>query len=160
VHSRIFQITTKPVQDTEFISESSLSEHWFVREIADTVSTDNDRTEDIRHLRSWLEPRNVAVFDAAGDSFTVLPCGAEAYFAGAYDAFIAARASTLSMGLADFAHGGEFSKAMRLMGNSFNDRFGYYVSSDEFETITFDEFIRSTEAGTRYFIGGTLDYHY
>ena len=160
MHSRIFQITTNPVQDEDYISEYGFFEHWFVGAIADYVNAHNDQAEDIKYLRSWLEANKVAAFDESGDSFTVLPGGREAYFTRAYDTFVAARAKTFSMSLSDFASAGEFGGAMWQMSNSFNDKFAYYVSSDEFDTISFDEFIRSSETEKRYYIGGTLDYHF
>ena len=160
MHSRIFQVATVPVDKEDYISESDFCEHWFVESIADYVSSGNNRTEDIKHLRDWLEPNKVAAFDEKGGSFTVLPGGKEAYFAQAYKAFVAARAKTHAMGLPEFSSASAFAGEMWRMSNAFCDKFSYYVSSDEFETIPLDEFIRAAEPGTRYFIGGTLDYHF
>jgi hypothetical protein len=160
VHSRIFQITTTPVEPKDVLSESDFHDHWFTSSIADYVSTDNDRTEDIKWLRAQLEPEDVAVFDDTGDSFIVSPGGKEAYFSRSYKVFVEARAKSMSMGLTEFASGSDFGCAMWTMKNSYDDKFSFYVSSDEFGTISLDEFIRGAEVGTRYFIGGTLDYHY
>ena len=156
MHSRIYQISTEPVKLEDYLCESDFSEHWFIGSIADYVDRDVDRDADIKNLREHLV--NVALFDTV-DSFVILPSGKETYFADAYAAFTAARDKTISMGLSEFASVG-FSAPVYSMKNAFCDKFALYVSSDEFNTIPFDEFIRCADSGCRYYIGGTLDYHY
>ena len=163
-HSRIFQINSTPVREEDYIKEDDFCEHWFIASIADYVSSDCNREDDVRNLRDRLTNLKAARFGIdehyAHISFVVLPGGKESYFAGAYEAFVTAREKTLDMGLTDFATGAAFAEPVRLMGDSFDSEFGYYVSVGEDEIITLDEFIRDAEIGTRYYIGGTLDYHY
>jgi hypothetical protein len=45
------------------------------------------------------------------------------------------------------------------INKSFCDKFGSYVSSDEFDTIPFDEFMRNAETGRKYYINGIVSYH-
>lgn len=49
--------------------------------------------------------------------------------------------------------------------DAYEDQFGFYVkdSDDEFncdELVTLTSFLRSAQPNTRYYIGGTLGYHY
>jgi hypothetical protein len=159
-HYRIFQIKESPILMEGYIKEQDFSEHWFVGSVADSVSDECDRSEDILSLMSLLEKKNVAEFDGKGDPFRILPSGKEAYFAKAYECFVEARRSMLGAGLAEFASSSDFAEAMRLMCCSFDEEHGYYVSPNTDEIFTFDQFIRYSEIGKRYYIGGTLDYHY
>lgn len=66
----------------------------------------------------------------------------------------------MSMGLPEFSSGGELEGLMYRMKTAYCEKFDFYVSSDEFDTIPLDEFIRYAEIGRRYYIGGTIDYHF
>jgi len=77
-HSRIFQITPKPVVPGKRITEEDFHDHWFLNSVADYVNDDVNRLDDCKWLSKRLE--NVAIFDAP-DSFAVLSGGKEAYFA-------------------------------------------------------------------------------
>jgi hypothetical protein len=159
-YSRIFQITEEPVAPEEFITEDSFCDHWFLASVAEYVSDDISRPDDCKWLRRQLE--NVAHFDTA-DTFTILPGGKETYFAKAYDEFIAARHKTMTLGLAEFSSGHDFSEPLSVMRDAYNEEFGFYAAlgdSDEFEIVTMDEFIRDAEIGRRCYIGGIIDYHY
>ena len=156
MHSRIYQITSTPIEEADYISESDFYEHWFTNSIADYVDGDTDRAADIQCLRARLS--DIAFIDV-DDSFVILPRGKEIYFTKAYEAFLTARNEIMNMSLTEFAGDG-FSESMHRMQNAFCDEFSFYVSSDEFRTIPFDEFIRYAEIGTRYYIGATLDYHF
>jgi hypothetical protein len=156
VHSRIYQIATDPVKKEDYISEHDFFDHWFTDSIADYVSGEVNRAADIKWFRDRLA--GIAAFDTL-DSFVIVPGGREAYFTRAYESFVAAREKTVKLGLAEFASNGEFDGLMHQMRNAFCGKYEFYVSSDEFDTIPLDDFIRKAEIGRRYYIGGTLDYH-
>lgn len=163
MHSRIFQITTNPVPKENYITTSDFEDHWFTDSIADYVSDDNDRAEDIKWLRSFLEHKKTVAFDESDSSFEILSHGREAYFAHAYADFTAARGETMGLGLPEFASCGEvtdFSMLLWRMNNAFCSKYDFYVTLDEVGTIPLDKFIRQAETGTRYYIGGVLDYHF
>ena len=44
--------------------------------------------------------------------------------------------------------------------DAYNETFGDYVWSEDNGLETRDEFMRHTKPGTRYYFGGTLDYHW
>lgn len=159
MHSRIYQITTDPVPADEYLSEGYFYEHWFVGSIADYVAGGLKRESEIDSFKELLVKRTVAVFHG-DDCFSILPHGKEAYFRYAYADFNDAVKKAASISLEDFAGNGECSSLVYRIKNSFCDKFGPYVSSDEFDTIPLDDFIRDAELGKRYYIGGILDYHW
>jgi len=163
-HNRIFQIRSNPINKEDYIEESDFYGHWFIGSVADYVSSDCNREDDVRNLRDLLVNLRAARFGIdksyAHISFVLMPNGKEAYFTKAYEDFVAARQKTMAMGLAEFASGSAFAKSVRIMNSSYNSEFEYYVSADEGEIITLDDFIRKAEIGKWYYIGGTLDYHY
>lgn len=159
MHSRIYQITTSPVLADEYLAECDFYEHWFVGSIADSVSGGLNRDEELRAFREFLEKDKAAVF-CGDDSFTIPQGGKEIYFKDAFTRFSEAIKKVAVMSLEDFADSGEFSDQVRQIRNSYCENFGYYVSSEEFDTIPLDEFIRYTKPGTTYYIGGILDYHW
>jgi hypothetical protein len=155
VHSRIFQISESPVKKEDFLDESDFTEHWFTNEIADYVSDEVDRLEDISLLRNRLN--DIVTFDA--DTFSLLPNGKKKYFSAAYQTFTEARDKTLGLDLSEFASGKILSELIRKMMDSYCEQFSFYVSLED-EIITLDEFIRGAENGQTYHIGTTLDYHF
>jgi hypothetical protein len=63
------------------------------------------------------------------------------------------------MGLLEFSEGEAFAGDIMTMKDAYCSKFGFYVSSDEFDTVSMDDFIRNAETDKVYYIGGTLDYH-
>lgn len=64
--------------------------------------------------------------------------------------------------LEEFANGIE---GMFQLKDAYDDRFSFYVYSDDEDDDgdnldTFDSFIRGAEIGVKYYIGGTVDYHW
>lgn len=159
MHSRIYQITTAPVTTGEYLSEGFFDEHWFVGSIADYVGGGLNREEELDSLKESLTRTKVAVFHS-DECFTVLPDGKKTYFKNAFAKFSEAVKKAALATLEDFAGNGECSSLVWRIKNCYCEEFGYYVSSDEFDTIPFDEFIRNAEPGERYYIGGVLDYHF
>lgn len=159
MHSRIYQITTSPVPSQEYLSENYFSDHWFVGSVADYVSGDLNRDNEIAGFKKSLTENKVALFHDS-DCFSILPEGKESYFKNAYEQFNKAAKKAASVSLEAFAASDECSSLVYVINGSFCEKFGLYVSSDEFETIPLDEFIRYAEPEERYYIGNVLDYHY
>jgi len=159
--SRIFQISESPVKQDDYISISDFIDHWFIGYAAEFVSDDNDRDEDIRDFCGGLKKTATARFNKKDSavSFKVLPGGKESYFTEKYESFVVARDKTMGMNLPEFASGHKFAEQMRIMCNAFCLDFDAYVWTDDYGIIPLDEFIRDAEIGTRYYIGGVLDYH-
>ena len=158
-HNTIFQIATEPVSTNNHITEADFYEHWFIGSIADSVSDDIDRNEEIFNLRKWLEKEQIAVFDEY-DTFTILPDGKKKYFKNAHKKFIDAAKKAITVSIELFAEESVCAELVYQISNSYCEKFEPYVSSDEFDTIPFDKFIRNAEYGKRYYIGGVLNYHW
>ena len=48
MHSRIFQVSEKPIDKADYIGESDYWDHWFTNSVADYVSEDCYRDEDLK----------------------------------------------------------------------------------------------------------------
>lgn len=84
MHSRIFQLTTTPLDKEEYISEWDFTEHPFVGSIADYVSDDCIREEDIEWLKERAKGYRVET-DDRGAFLEVY--SKEEYFKTAYERF-------------------------------------------------------------------------
>ena len=52
MHSRIYQISKTPIDRDDYIEESNYYDHWFTSSIADYVSGDTNRDDDIEWLQN------------------------------------------------------------------------------------------------------------
>ena len=158
MHSRIFQISSKPIDKIDYIREDSYYDS-FVGEIADYVSEDTDRESDIDWLKSSLE--GVAEFD--GDKFTIV--NKEEYFKPKLKKFLYAMkqiVAELNEDPAVFYDGGsKFGTHVYNMKTAYEDKFSFYVDDDsEYVGLeTFDSFMRWVSNGDTFYIGATIDYH-
>lgn len=159
MHGTIYQITTVPVEIDDYISEYDFYEHWFVGSIADYVAGDLNRGYELSCFRKSLENIGVATF-TDDESFTILPNGKTTWFQGQHKGFIAAAKKASELRLEEFSSVGDNDMLVFEIQSSFCDEFGPYVSSEEFDTIPLDKFIRNCKPGEKYYIGGVLDYHW
>ena len=160
MHRTIYQIMFAPISRDEHICESDFFDHWFTKSIAGNVSEDVNRDVLIASFQKWLENFGSCKFDEKSASFTLYAGFHESYFKHKYERFKKEIASFEKITLQEFCH--DHSRIDSLLSNlqsAFSESFEDYVSSDEFGPITMDEFLRTAEIGTSYFIGGVLDYH-
>jgi hypothetical protein len=158
MHSRIYQISENPIEPADYINAELYSDHWFVSQIADYVNGDVDRSSDIEWLRKYLESTEAVTF-SDDSSFVLNEGGKERYFERSCVQFKKARDKTLGLTLSEFAAGGELSMTMWNLRDAYCDKYSFYAEYED-ELIPMDAFIRRTVPGTRYYIGGTVDYHY
>lgn len=160
MHSRIFQITKERMPENEWISADDYYDHWFTREIADYVDDDVDRESDIE----WLLNCYDGVFERNGNQIKVV--NKIKYFEKKYDEFIRLLNELKYMPIEAFA-GNETEKCqtsykMYSLESAYNEKFGFYVDDcGEWAGLdTFDSFMRTTENGNVYYVGGVVDYHW
>lgn len=161
MHCTIYQIMSAPVLEDDYISECDFYDHWFTKSIADYISEDVNRDVLIASFREWLEKLGSCKFNEENASFTLYAGFHESYFKHKYEKFKKEIASFEKITFQEFCY--DHARIGSLLYNiksAFSASFEDYVSSDEFEPVTMDEFIRTAEIGTPYFIGGVLDYHY
>jgi len=150
-----------PISEDEHICESDFFDHWFTKSIADYVSEDVNRDVLIASFREWLENFGSCKFDEESASFTFYARFHESYFKYKYERFKKQVELFEKITFQEFCHdNSQINSLLSNLQSAFSESFEDYVSSDEFEPITMDEFLRTAEIGKPYFIGGILDYHY
>ena len=152
MHNRIYQLTPEPIDADEYVSADEFCDHWFTNSIADYVSDDCDRKSDIERLKN-TKGCHVAS-DEHGTYLEVY--SKEEYFVGAFARFSHALEKIKNCTLSDFIQGLD----MWNLKYSYEEKFGDYIYKDDGSLITFDEFVRCATIGQRYYIGGTVDYHW
>jgi len=159
MYFNIYQISNSLIRLGDYIDEMSFIEHWFTNEIAEKVVKVNDPDDERRMLLELFEQKKIAV-SSDDRSFTILPNGKENYFKDAFQKFCNTLQKIEGGNLSDFANGKIIADLMYQLNKSFCDKFGAYVALDCREIIPFDEFIRSADCNSRYYIGAVLQYKY
>lgn len=158
MHSRIFQVKTKPIDGQDYIRESDYYDHWFTHQIADYVNEDTDRDYDIKWLSECAKGYEVGE-DDNGEYLIVN--SKEEYFASAYARFNHLLAQIGKPTMADFIDVNGID--MWRVNNAYEDKFGFYIDNYDCqygsELMTLDAFIRRCDVGVKYYIGNTIDYH-
>ena len=160
MHSRIFQLRETPIEEDNYIRESKYYDDWFTREIADYVDGDTDRIEDIEWLKSSVSGIEFGA-DEHGEYLIIK--NREQYFEKSFQMFRRYleeihRQNTLK----DFTNG---ISGMWSLDDVYDNKFGFYVDftidTDRYtDLVTFDNFIRTSTDGDKYYIGATIDYHF
>jgi hypothetical protein len=155
MHSRIFQASLNPIEKYDYIEESNYWDHWFTREWADYVNGDCDRKDDIEWLKSCYGTKGIEFgTDDNGEYFIVK--SKQAYFENSFNEFTEILNKIKDYTLDDFVHG---FHEMWSLKNAYEDKMGFYA--DYYGSlITFDEFIRECATEEKYYIGGTIEYHF
>ena len=164
MHSRIFQIEAFPVDaDYRITEDNYIGDHWFVYSVADYVAADEDRTGSLEWLRETLKAGASFIeyfTDEDGEGFILHEGFHAAYFTAEYRAFSASLNSLLEKASPEaFADGG-LQSAMFSLEEAYDDKYGFYIDCDEIGLVTLNRFLRQARPETRYYIGGTVDYHY
>ena len=163
MHSRIIQIEACPVDESEFITPYAYcDDHWFTNSIADYVAEDEDRTGTLQWLKDTLAPgeRHIEYFEEDGNEGFILHQGfLKAYMAPSFEVFEKLLAElTAALNLEMFVSGDLGAKLLTL-SSAYDDEYGFYIESPEEGLITLNRFLQYAKPGTRYYIGGTVDYH-
>lgn len=164
MHSRIFQIENYPIFEDERLSSADFDcEHWFVREIADYVCDVDAREENIdMFIDDVIKPLGecAELVQESGQVYFTLHHGfREKYFVERYKRFCTIlQKLSLSITLEDFASG-EVGGDMYALKSAYNDRYGWWVNSED-GLYTLDDWIRHAQTETKYYLGGVLDYHF
>ena len=155
MHSRIFQVGLSPIEKDDYITEDTYFDHWFTNEWADYVSEDDDRKDSIEWLKGSYGQKGIEFgVDDNGEYFIVK--SRQAYFEDSFKAFTEIINKIKEYTLDDFTYG---FHEMWSLKNAYEDKTGFYVDADG-ELMTFDGFVRVCATEEKYYIGGTLDYHF
>lgn len=159
MHSRIFQISTKPIDPADFCTENydpEYDEYYgvLVQPIDYIVClSDEGREENIQ----WLKDYYKDVFKIDGDKVTVI--NKESYFEKRYQDFMKELEKLKDITLDQFSTC-ELNKTFRNLKNDYEDELGIWVDSMQTGMDTLDEFMRRVENGFVFYIGAVMDYHY
>lgn len=155
MHSRIFQVSTSPIKKEDYINESHYWDHWFTNEWADYVSDDCDRKDDIDWLEARYSKKGIEFgADENGEYFIVK--NKQTYFADKFEHYKEIIDKLKQYTLDDFVNG---LHEMWSLKNLHEDKTGFYADVDG-ELVTFDGFVRLCVAEEKYYVGGTVDYHF
>jgi len=158
MHSRIFQISTAPIDEVDYIEETQYYDHWFTNSLADYVNGDTDRTKDIEWLKCVFEDRGITFGDDGDGAYFIVEDKAK-YFAPKFAKFQEELAKLSNVDIEGFISG-KCALSLMSLKLEYNDDCGFYVDDDYYDLISFDEFVRRVQVGVRYFIGATIDYHF
>lgn len=155
MHSRIFQVSTKPISQDDYITESDYWDHWFTNQIADYVNGDTDRDYDIQWFKDCYSSKGIE-FGADDNGEYIIVKSKEAYFKDAFNRFQELLDKIKAHNLQDFIEGID---EMWELKNEYEEKYGFYIESEEYDLITIDDFIRCCNANEKLYIGATIDYH-
>lgn len=157
MHSRIYQIDTNPIHEDDYIGEFRYYDHWFTDSIADYVDGDTNREEDIKWLKECYDNEGLSFGTDDGGEYFIIEDKAK-YFARRFETFQEILKKSSKLTLDDFAS--DISgMQMYALKATYEDEFGFYVDGNATGMKTFDECVRSSSNGTKYYIGATIDYH-
>lgn len=163
MHSRIFQIEEHPVAPDDRITEHHYNyDHWFFYNVADYVAEDGNRTASLEWLRNALKTAGSCIEFFTEDNcegFVLHEGFHAAYFESIYQVFCEKLSSLLEHAtLAAFADG-SLQPALFAVEEAYDDKYGFYIDSDESGLVTLNKFLRNAKTEKRYYFGGTVDYH-
>ena len=153
MHSRVFEITKTKIDEWDRMTESDLYESSnFVGPIADYLSDNNDRNDDINWLLRYIGPHEIE-YDEEENSIIFSDNFAVNYFENRFKKF---KDSAEKITLKEFSEG--FHSVYKIQ-QYLEEIYGFYVFDFDEGVRTFDSFIREVQPGVKYYIGGTVDYH-
>lgn len=154
MHSRIFQVSANPINETDYIDECHYWEHWFTNEIADYVANSTDRDGDIEWLMDCV--KGIIISEDENGKFLIVT-DKEKYFKNSFENFQKAINKVSKYTIDDFIQNSSYE--IWKIKNSYENRFGFYIDCN-YDLMSLDRFIRLSPINKKYYIGGTVDYHY
>ena len=158
MHSRIYQISTKPIYKDDYIEEYRYYDHWFLNSVADYVNGDTNRENDIDWLKSCYKEQGLSFGADEGGEYLVVEDKSK-YFAKSFEEFQRALKELSEITINDFLTA-KYGMKMYNLKSAYNDECGFYVDGDVVGLETFDTFIRYADINVKYYIGATIDYHF
>lgn len=154
MHSRIFQLSLDVIPLDDYIKEEDFYEDPFLGSVADYVSDDTNRDEDIKWLKSMLEPLGAIFKKESHRDVVIFPADFKRQYYNAR--FLEFKKLAQEMTLDEFCGWQKPAKLSELI----SDKYGFYIYVNYPEPI--DDFVRtlSGEKEEKYYIGGTIDYHF
>ncbi len=161
MHSRIYELSDRPVPEDGRYSLSDVPE-WFFSTIADYGDdiASGAREGEIR----WLAESFHGLCVRDGDRLLFDPGTREKYFRPRYSQFLEHAGKLTGFPPEAFSGGegnGELEYALFAVSDAYEDRYGFYVfdpASGELQTL--HAWLRSADLTKPYYVGGIVDYHF
>ena len=159
MHSRIYQISKAPIDRDDYIGEDKYYDHWFLNSIADYVNEDTNRDDDIEWIQDCYGNKGLSFGQDDNGEYFIIEDRTK-YFEAKFEEFKKELEELSKKTLDDFMDRSNMS--LFRLKDSYDDEFGFYIDDNgEYQGLaTFDEFMRCTTVGTKYYIGATIDYHW
>lgn len=160
MHSRIFEVSEKPVDPENYLDEGSIPE-WFCGSIADYVDGDTDRDHDIEWLLQQMH--GAATYSVEDNSLSFDADAKKKFFAADYLKFQESLKELSCISEEEFAgesHDHNLRLMMYRLKEAYADKFGFYICSEERELEPLHDWLRMADLSKKYYIGGTIDYHF
>lgn len=154
MHGTIFQLEEKPLRfEEDFACEEDFYDD-FVGVIADYVSEDIDREEEINYFCQEFKKYGIA-YNSKEQSIIFLKGFKEKYFE---ERFFKLKEAVQNLTFEDFVK--DTLKVWEIK-NLIDKKYGIYIYSNESSWMSLDEFVRyDLEENKKYYIGSVLDYHF
>lgn len=154
MHSRIFQLGTSKIEKEEYITEGHYYESWFLGSVADYIK-ESDRGEDIEWLKSCFNSLGEYVTIDTEEGTVEFKEGFKTkYFERNFNKF---KELSQAITIEEFSEQTYPTYSIKCL---LSDKFSFYFEIEDGGLYCLDDFIRDVaEAGVKYHIGGTLDYH-
>ena len=165
MHSKIIQLETCPVGDVGRIEPSNYyTDHWFTSTIADYVEDDDDPNDTLETLVQILNAGDAGQFerfkDEHGEGVIFRDEFARAYLEREYKAFEQELRNLVAKATVDAYCENKLGMWMYQLNEAYNDKYGFYIQNEDEGLVTLTSFVRSIKPDTKYYFGGTVDYHF
>ena len=165
MHSKIIQLEKCPVEDVDRIKPSDYyTDHWFTVSIADYVDDDDDPNDTLETLVQILDAMGLHQFerfqDEHGEGVIFRAGFARAYLEREYKAFEQELRNLVAKATVDAYCEDKLGMCMYQLNEAYNDKYGFYIQNEDEGLVTLISFIRSIKLDTKYYFGGTVDYHF
>ena len=164
MHSRIFQIESRPVDTEDRICEDMIPE-WFTNSVADYVA--DIREENREDEIEWLMSTNFGkICKRDGDKLT-FNIDTSAFFDEYFEQFKKIVKDLAEIKFYQFVsnkqpnipYNKKLDHLMFLLKEAYDDKFSFYVWYDD-ELYTMQSWMRQVSPCSVYYIGGIVDYHF
>ena len=162
MHSRIFQMSSKPISKEDYLGEDYFYDD-FVPCVGDYVSEVKNDTDSLKWLEGYLNARGGVELDIANRTLKIVD--KEKYFESDYEKFKKVLDEAKNMTLSSFSRSGE-NRGLEADLTIYDlkrlyegDKFGFYLVSKEDGYEPLNSYIRWLNNGTVLYIGAVFDYH-
>ena len=162
MHSKIIQLETHPVDISLRMGPEDFTEHWFLDNVADYVTEDDNRDDTLETLVCVLNAGSGSLetfSDESGEGIILHEGLQRTYLGQRYKDFDTALRTLMAKSSLDAFCEDKLGLEMYQLDETYNTKFGYYIRSDD-GLVTLTDFVRTSRPDVKYYFGGTVDYHF